>query len=334
MIWFTWRQFRTQTWITFGALAAIGVVLVVTGPSIADAYDAANVAACGTDCGAAISNFLDLVRTSAAGTVYQLASAVVYVVPAMIGVFWGAPLIARELEAGTHRLAWNQTVTRTRWLATKLAVIGAGAALAVGLLSWAVTSWAYQLDDAHGGRILPLTFSTRGIVPIGYALFAFVLGVTMGMLIRRTVAAMAATLAVYSVAVISMQEWIRAHLVAASHVTNPLDISSPELLMIGDNNEMTVIGSHNLSDAWVLSNQSITHSGEVFTGPADPLVCGPGARPRACEEWVDSLGLRQDLTWHPADHFWPLQWAETGLFIGIAVLLAGFCFWWTRRRLT
>ena len=54
-------------------------------------------------------------------------------------MFWGAPLIARELEAGTHRLAWNQSVTRTRWLAIKLAIVGAATAAVAGLLSWAVT---------------------------------------------------------------------------------------------------------------------------------------------------------------------------------------------------
>ena len=46
----------------------------------------------------------------------------VLIAPAIVGIFWGAPLIARELETGTHRLVWNQTVTRTGWLATKLAL--------------------------------------------------------------------------------------------------------------------------------------------------------------------------------------------------------------------
>ena len=50
--------------------------------------------------------------------------------------------------------------------------------------------------------------------------------------------------------------------------------------------------------------------------------------------WVGTLGLRQDMTYQPASHFWPLQFAETGIFVAVAVLLAGFCFWWTRRRLT
>jgi hypothetical protein len=334
MIWFTWRQFRTQTWVTVGVLAALGVLLIITGRTIADAYDAANVVGCGSDCSNAIDAFLREVRAGTSGTVYDLATATMYLVPGLLGIFWGAPLIARELETGTHRLAWNQSITRTRWLATKLAIIGAATALTVGLLSWAVTTWAHRIDDATGDRITPLVYGARGIVPIGYALFAFILGVTAGMLIHRTVPAMAATLAVYGVAVISMQEWIREHLVSASHVVNPLDMSSLDALMINESNEMTVIGSEHPPDAWVLSNQTITQNGEVFTGPADPSYCGPDAELRACEEWVGSLGLRQDLNYHPASNFWPLQWMETGIFLTAALLLAGFCFWWTRRRLT
>jgi hypothetical protein len=334
MIWFTWRQFRTQTWLTVAALAALGVLLVITGRSIADAYDTANVAACGSDCTTAIDTFLREVRTGTSGTVYDLATATMYLVPALIGIFWGAPLLARELETGTHRLAWNQSVTRTRWLATKLAIIGGATAATAGLLSWGVTSWAHRIDDATGDRITPLIYGARGIVPIGYALFAFILGVTAGMLIRRTVPAMAATLAVYGAVVVSIQVWIREHLVSASHTTNPLDTSSMDTIGINPDSQMTVIGSDNLPDAWVLSNQTITDAGQVFTGPADPQYCGPEAGVQACEEWLGTLGLRQDLIYHPASNFWPLQWTETGILLGVAILLAGFCFWWTRRRLS
>jgi hypothetical protein len=281
-----------------------------------------------------IDNFLSQFQASN-HTFYDLAQMMVYAVPALIGVFWGAPLIARELEAGTHRLVWNQSVTRTRWLATKLVIVGGAAAVSAGLLSWAVTTSSNRIDDATGDRITPLFYGARGIVPIGYAIFAFTLGVTLGMLIRRTVPAMAATLAIYSVAAYSMQEWIREHLVSASHVINPLDVSSPHTMTIGqDVTIMTVNVPDNLPDAWVLSNQTITHTGQVFTMPADTQYCGTGASAQACDEWLGSLGLRQDLIYHPASHFWPLQWAETGVLLALAVLLAGFCFWWTRRRLT
>ncbi|MET8571734.1 hypothetical protein [Streptomyces sp. NPDC004783] len=59
---------------------------------------------------------------------------VVLTVPAVIGMFWGTPPISRELETRTHYLAWNQGVTRTRWLVTKL-VLGAAASMTAGRLT-------------------------------------------------------------------------------------------------------------------------------------------------------------------------------------------------------
>lgn len=334
MTWFTWRQFRTQTWVTVGALAIVGVLLVVTGRGIVKAYADANVAACHTDCADAIGSFLRQVRAGTSGTVYKLATGIMYVVPAVIGIFWGAPLIARELESGTHRLAWNQSVTRTRWLATKLAVVGAAAAATTGLLSWAVTAWAHHIDRANGDRITPLVYGARGVVPIGYALFAFTLGVTAGMLIRRTVPAMAATLAIYAAATVSMPLWVRQHLAPARHATPALDMSALQEFHQSRTGQMRVSGSGGPSDAWLLSNRTITPTGQVFTGPANPQYCGIDHGPKGCMDWVGSLGLRQDITYQPASHFWPLQWTEAGIFVAVAVLLAGFCFWWTRRRLT
>lgn len=333
MIWFTWRQFRIQAWITAAFLVAFGVVLLVTGREVADAFDAAGLAACQGDCASAINNFLARLGTMAASGVYDLATPIMYLAPALVGIFWGAPLLAHELETGTHRLAWNQSITRTRWLATKLAVIGAATAAAVGLLSWAVTVWASKIDQATGDRITHIP--ERGIVPIGYALFAFMLGVTLDMLIRRSIPAMAGTLAIYGAIVVAMEDWVRARLVATSHAVNPLDLESLEQLLIEDQSGwMSVVGGANLPDAWVVSNRTITETGQLFTGPADPQFCGPDAVARACGDWIGTLGLRQELTYHPASHFWPLQWVETGIFVAAAMLLAGFCFWWTRRRLT
>jgi hypothetical protein len=102
---------------------------------------------------------------------------------------------------------------------------------------------------------------------------------------------------------------------------------------ISPDNSVTVY-AETPDHAWVLSNQTITSTGDVFTGPADPQACGPAKPAAACEQWLGTQDLRQDLTYHPASHFWPLQWAETGIFIGLAALLAGFCFWWIRRRVS
>ncbi len=334
MTWFTWRQFRTQTWITIGGLAVIAAVLAISGHNVADLWISSGAAACHSNCGAAISTFLDQVtRSGFDDKVHNFSTGLVYVVPAVIGIFWGAPLIARELETGTHRLAFNQSITRTRWLATKLIVVGTAAAATAGLLSWAATAWAHHIDHATGIMLKPQYFGARGIVPIGYALFAFALGVTAGMLIRRTVPAMATTLAIYIAAVISMPLWIRAHLAPVAHAITPLDVSRIDSLTKGPGGTLEVVSGVHPSGAWELSNKTITATGHLFTGPASPQYCG-NPNPEPCLNWIGSLGLRQDITYQPVSHFWPLQFAETGIFIAAAVLLAGFCFWWARRRLT
>lgn len=327
MIWFTWRQFRTQSWITVGGLALIAVVLAVAGHNLADLWTSSGAAACHSNCDTAVETFLDEVRTGINDKVYNLTLALMYAVPALIGIFWGAPLIGRELETGTHRLAFNQSITRTRWLATKLTIIGGATAASVGLLSWAVGSWAHHIDHANDNRITPLVYDARGIVPIGYALFAFVLGVTTGMLIRRTVPAMATTLAIYVAAVVSMPLWIRGHLAPTVHGTPPLDVSRINGLSFHPGGVLEVVSGASPHGAWLLSNTPITV-------PANPQFCGPANGPDTCLNWIGTLGLRQNITYQPASHFWALQFAETGIFLAAVVLLAGLCFCWTRRRLT
>ena len=75
-------------------------------------------------------------------------------------------------------------MTRKRWLLTKLAVVGAASMLAAGLMSWMLTWWASPIDTVNASRFSSLVFDTSYIAPIGYAAFAFALGVTAGVLWR------------------------------------------------------------------------------------------------------------------------------------------------------
>jgi hypothetical protein len=208
MIRLTWRQFRTQAAVGIGALVAVAIVAAITGLHLVNLYDT-NVATCAAhgDCSAATTALL---RNDTSLRTWL--DVLVVVVPGIMGIFWGAPLVAREIEAGTFRLAWTQSVTRTRWLAVKLGVIGLAGMAVAGLLSLIVTSWCSPLDRVNMNQFG--SFDQRDIVPIGYAAFAFALGVTAGILIRRTLPAMATTLVAFVTARLALIHWIRSRLIA------------------------------------------------------------------------------------------------------------------------
>ena len=115
--------------------------------------------------------------------------------PILFGIFLGAPLIARELEAGTYRLAWTQSVTRARWIATRLTLVTLVTAVLVGLLSTAVTWWQRPLDLVNNA--LWLNFDQRDVMPVAFAVFAVALGTLVGAIVRRTLVAMASTIVGY-----------------------------------------------------------------------------------------------------------------------------------------
>lgn len=346
MTWLIWRQIRTQFLSVYALVAASAVVLAVTGPRLAGLVPVD---------GSIFSQLTELDRFT-----YYSGIVVIAVVPALIGIFWGAPLVARELENGTHRLAWNQSVTRTRWLAAKLGVATLATALAVGTLTLAVTWWTNPLDGIQSetrgslpSRLAPVAFAMRGIVPISYAVFALVLGVTFGILLRRSLPAMALTLAVYVAVQIAVPLLVRPHLIPTESQTVAISMDTMAgLSSRGDNNDEVRFEARPADPSdWVIQNDTVNSAGTVTGLPAwfadcmprraapsegapDAPVQAPGERLEACFDRLGSEGYQQRLVVHPVSHFWPLQWAETGLYAGVSALLAGLAFWWTKRKLS
>ncbi len=333
MIWLTWRQFRTPAWVTAGALAALAITLTITGIYLRQVYADAGVATCAGNCQTQIQNFLDEIGASAVPLVYFLSLALAYLLPAVIGIFWGAPLVAREWESGTYRLVWNQSVTRTRWLAAKLGLLACASVASAGLLSLMVSWWASPIDHVRLDRITPMVFGARGITPIGYAVFAFALGVTAGLLLRRTVTAMAVTLVVVAAVQVAMPLWIRPHLIEPATLDTPLVASAIKGMGMSDNgDQMRVTAEVELPGDWVLANTTVTSDGKIFDGPGNPQTCGRNASPQACIDWIGSLHLQQHVTYQPANRYWPLQLVETGILLVLAMMLAGVCFYRIRPR--
>jgi hypothetical protein len=350
MIRFTWLQFRTQAVVAIGGLAVVAVALAITGPHLAHLYDT-SVATCRAhgDCSTAVAAFL---RND--HDLRGWLGVLVVVVPGIIGIFWGTPLVARELETGTYRLAWTQSVTRTRWMAIKLGVVGLASMLVAGLLSLMVTWWSSPLDRV--GMNPFGTFDQRDIVPVSYAAFAFAVGVTVGLLIRRTLPAMAVTLAVFTGVRLVIIKWVRPDLMTPRHIT------VPDNTIAAGNNQNPVPGAGVLNTRdWVFSNQTINATGHVIgqdgaignsgmrigIGPhgvnIQGLTCpnirlaktrplNPATANASIQRCVTQLRIHELLTYQPASRYWAFQWYEMAIFLGFAVILGGFCFWWSRRR--
>lgn len=351
MIRLAWRQFRTQAAVALAALAALAILLAITGPHLAHLYDTSGIATCKArgDCDALDSSFLSHYRL-----LHTLLDPFLLAVPALLGIFWGAPLVARELETGTYRLIWTQSVTRTRWLAVKIALIGLTSIAVAGLFSLMITWWSSPLDRVTMNRFTPGAFDERGIVAIGYAAFAFALGLTAGTIIRRTVPAIATTLAGFVGARLAMTYWIRPDLMTPTHTSAGFGAASNLGFEVDGASGVTfVAGPPHIPNSWVYSARIVDKAGHAannlhaFLLKACPNIAAPpgtapaGARvgpgdPAAFDACVRKLSAKfhEAVTYQPASRYWTFQSYETAIFLALALILCGINFWWIRRRLT
>ncbi|MGC4868530.1 hypothetical protein ACLQ3B_24195 [Micromonospora sp. DT53] len=337
MIWMTWRQFRTPALATGALLLVVLGGLALTWAEVTDLAAQTGYTGCqGDACLAAGEAFLQALQPKWASEFHIAAIAALYLLPALVGIFWGAPLVARELESGTYRMVFSQSVSRVRWLLVKLAIGGGAAALGAGLLSLMLTRWAQPIDGASADRMNPLVFAARGVVPVGYAALAFMVGVTTGLLLRRTLAAMAVTLLVIASLQIAAPLVVRPWLAQPVTTVAPLNFDGDfGISMDSDTGQMTVHIEPERRGDWVISSTTITSTGAEFIGPADMTQCGrraSGGR-EACQRWLGQQNLSLEVSYVPGSKFWTLQWREFGVLFALTVVLSLFSLWWVRRRL-
>ncbi|MFI1226930.1 MULTISPECIES: hypothetical protein [unclassified Streptomyces] len=237
------------------------------------------------------------------------ASLVLVVLPAVVGAFVAGPLIAREWENGTFRLSWTQSVSPVQWLTARLAApavpVVAGTVAPAAVLAWARPRAGAEYPVAWHEWF---TFTVSGTVPVANALFALALGTLVGLLLRRTVPAMALTVLAYGAVTATL------HATRAGLWPSRTDVH--EVLRSRGRPE----------DAWTVDLGFLTDTGERL--PAE--TCLSSAAPREC---LTGLGAdRQFTEYHPASHYWPLQLVETGILLALAAL-AVFAAFRTLRRL-
>jgi hypothetical protein len=328
----TWRQHRIALAGVAVLLGALAVWLWIIGTRVHHAWAA--VTACHPASSLACQDFATTFNST--WGLLGNAAILLQVVPALIGAFAGAPVLARELETGTFRFAWTQGFGRWRWALAKLvalAVVLAAAGVAFSVL----LSWCYQpylaTDNQdlglYGNSPLVLLFSLREVTFPAWTLAAFAIGALAGMLTRRVVPAIAATLAVYAGLAIAAAGLLR------EHYLTPLVTTSPD-----------VPGTTWILSEWWTKDGRFAFPGNppltilnqfcLFNQPAGGKGGAPGGGPAsAVNPFAQCLaphGYTMWTSYQPASRFWPFQWIEGGWLLALSALLIAVTIWLVHRR--
>ncbi|MEN3613149.1 transmembrane transport protein [Plantactinospora sp. ZYX-F-223] len=263
-------------------------------------------------------------------------------VSALIGAFWGAPLVARELETGTYRLVWNQSVPRRRWLVVKLTVLGLASMAVAGTLSALLTWAAGPVDQVTNDRFSGLLFGARGIAPIGYAVFGFTFGAVAGLLLRRTLPAMAMVFLTVIAVQFAVPNLLRPHYLPAERGSVAMSADAiNQARSLGSITGGPAIGGIAIPDAWVTNTSKLrTADGRQLSDAAFNDCLDNAPKTGASGTFGDTavclgkLDLHVDLAYHPNQRFWLFQWIELALYLGISALLAAFGLWRVQRRVS
>jgi hypothetical protein len=325
MAWVIWRQHRVALGGVAVFLGAVAVYVWLLGRHLHQVYVAATTA-CHTNsaaCSDLVTNFNFMNHFLVGGYTLQI-------LPPLIGAFVGAPLLARELETGTFRYAWTQGFGRWRWALAKLITLAIVVTAAAGALS-VVFSWYYQPYLSTRNQALDLSelspfgggvFDLRGIAFAAWTLAAFAIGCLAGMLIRRVVPAIVASLAVYAGLALVAANTLRQHYVPPLHTTN-VNVPGSGWIM---SQHWTMAGRFAFS-SWRDAPRSLIQA--CVGGPPGPLGKPPVGSFAQC---AVQHGYTQLTSYQPAGRFWMFQWIEGGWLLALSAVLIATTVWLVHRR--
>ncbi|QUQ72389.1 ABC transporter permease [Kutzneria sp. CA-103260] len=325
MIWVVWRQQRAQLITLLALLVVAGGAAVVLRAAMVSYVDGHGLNSClasglgtGSTCRGGAQAF-----ASAWFDSMKVGQLLIIALPLVIGLFCGSPLFARELEHGTHVLAFTQSVSRLRWMASKF-VVGLGPALIVVVALQLLVEWWVDAAGAMGpmldGPYYYSNFSTSGLAPAAYTVFAFVVGMFVGAATKRTLVAMTVTLGVFVVLryfLYSMQR----HLLPTQRVFSDDPWRSPDVhpgLIAGE-------GYVNANGAVLSENQVLNL---VRCASSDGTRLFPDET--ACYRHFGLTKSFVDVI--PVDAAGTMHLVEAGIYVGVALVLLLATGWAVRRQ--
>lgn len=326
MAWITWRQHRLSLAGVGGLFVAAAAYVLVTGVRMHHAHAAV------TGCRPAGSEVCQRAANDFANSYAQttvVTAGLLLFVPALIGAFTGAPLLAREFETGTFRYAFTQGMGRVRWTIAKLVPL-AGVVTVAALAFSRLFSWAYRpiVGQPYGlSPLQPLVFAASGVAFAGWTLVTFAIGVLAGMLIRRVIPVMFATLAAWAALAFGTGMYVRGHYESPIVTTDPT-ITYPNWVM---------------SQQWVHDGKPATlpmidgalHPIDIRAITPELFEPGPGTPDNVDPiQYLIQHGFTHLTTYQPAGRFWPFQAIEGSWLLALSVLLLATTVWLVRRRAT
>lgn len=329
--WLVWRQHRSAFWIGAVLLTVFAVFVAVQRADMLAYIEAHDLAGCVYGSPERRCAEVNAFRSRFYNTIHYTGLLISFV-PLIIGVFLGAPLLSREMENGTHLLSLSQSVSRTRWTAFKFGVPALVTLIGTGVLSGLYSWWWKPAGTLLWGMYWYQSppFNNIGVVPVAMTLLALVTGAAIGMVTRRTVAAMVVTCAV-GVAGWAGLGFLRpllwpAEEATAQQVTADFYGSSAPLGLYTPHAWPMDMPSKDYT-SWNVDSGYLTSSGDKFTSTA----CGDFTdASAACLKAHDVVGVW--VQYHPASHFWPMQWVMAALLLTATAAVTAFGFWWARRR--
>jgi phosphotransferase system glucose/maltose/N-acetylglucosamine-specific IIC component len=311
VIWVGWRQQRTETLIAFGILAVLAAVAIPVGVHMASVYAHEGLSGCiarrgpGDACNETVAAFQT--RFTGFNMLFQWSS----LLPPLCALLLAAPFLL-DLDGGTYRLFWTQSITRRRWLVTKLGLSVIGTIAAAALLT-VLATWSRAPLDHLNGRMGTSTYDIEGVVPTAYALFVLGLAVAIGALWRRTVPALLTAFVGYVVLRSFTDSWLRQRLLAPVTRTWRLDAFKPGPVL-----DRALVINQYPSDA---HGRAVGGLGRICSSSGHVTRCAP----MDLSDWMTAV-------YQPAGRFWALQGIELGLVGGTGVVLLLLGAWWTHRR--
>jgi hypothetical protein len=332
MMWVVWRQQRSIVVAFFVAAVIFSLWLIVTGQHQQTLWNQFLAAPCRGGFGATSSDshFCEGLQSVVNGSSHldDVATIIGTIFAPLLGLILGVNAVAREIEQKTNRLAWTQSGSRSKWLASKyltsvatIVVISAPLCL---VLSW----WVRASHD--GARITPKVFPVSGFVEISYGVFCFVLAVAVGLVIRRAGWSLAVCIILFGALFISFANQVRPHLVTPS-------VTSQQGAGIEEGSSSGFYSSGGApSNSWFFYQgfEPVTTKGV----PSQALLVKPTSAIYSCENkrlqesyCEHHLHLRFIEVYVPDGQFWTMQLYEGGFYLGLAALLAAFSFFGIRR---